>query len=68
MKICVVDKSGRITIHYSTTEIGNLFKAANKVCDTTQNINSPTLAFTKMYRVNSCTSSIKGNLYKFALV
>ena len=36
-------KSGRITTHYSAAEIGNLLKAANKVCETSQDINSPTL-------------------------
>lgn len=36
-------KSGRITTHYSAAEIGNLITAANKVCDTVQDFNSPTL-------------------------
>ena len=36
-------KSGRITTHYSAAEIVNLLDAANKVCETEQNFNSPTL-------------------------
>ena len=36
-------KSGRITTHYSAAEIGNLITAANKICETKQNSNSPTL-------------------------
>ncbi|CAL7961224.1 hypothetical protein GAMM_10119 [Gammaproteobacteria bacterium] len=36
-------KSERITTHYSAAEIGNLVNAANKVCETTQGLNSPTL-------------------------
>ena len=36
-------KSGRITTHYSAAEIVNLLDAANKVCETKQDINSPTL-------------------------
>jgi integrase len=36
-------KSGRITTHYSAAEIVNLINAANKVCETKQNFNSPTL-------------------------
>jgi len=40
-------KSGRITTHYSAAEIGNLIEAANKVCESTQNKPSPTLALLK---------------------
>ena len=36
-------KSGRITTHYSAVEIVNLITAANKVCETKQNVSSPTL-------------------------
>ncbi len=36
-------RSGRITTHYSAAEIGNLIAAANKVCDSEQDANSPTL-------------------------
>jgi integrase len=36
-------KSGRITTHYSAAEIGNLIKAANKVCETEQDANGSTL-------------------------
>ena len=36
-------KSGRITTHYSAAEIGNLIKAANKVCEIEQDANSSTL-------------------------
>ena len=36
-------KSERITTHYSAAEISNLTKAANMVCKSDQNTNSPTL-------------------------
>jgi hypothetical protein len=45
-------KSGRITTHYSAAEIGNLIKAANKICETTQNLNSPTLTLLRYTGLN----------------
>ena len=38
-------KSSRITTHYSAAEIGNLFEAANKVCD--QGRSTPILTLLK---------------------
>ncbi|EKE01125.1 MAG: hypothetical protein ACD_21C00208G0001, partial [uncultured bacterium] len=40
-------KSGKITTHYSAAEIGILIKAANKICETIQTPNSPTLTLLK---------------------
>ncbi|ACJ18349.1 hypothetical protein CbuG_0992 [Coxiella burnetii CbuG_Q212] len=40
-----INKSGRITTHYSATELLNLYEAANRVCK--RNESSPTLTLLK---------------------
>jgi hypothetical protein len=52
--------SGRITTHYSAAEIGNLIAAANKVCETEQNLNSPTL--TLLRSINAGLISVQVNV------
>lgn len=55
-------KSGRITTHYSAAEIVNLITAANKVCETEQNLNSPTLTLLRC--TNAELNSAKINIGK----
>ena len=49
-------KSGRITTHYSAAEAGNLIKAANKICEITQGLNSPTLTLLRYTGLNQTGS------------
>jgi integrase len=63
-------RSGRITTHYSAAEIGNLIAAANKVCETERNLNSPTLTLLRSInaglipvQVNAGQSYANANLH-----
>lgn len=51
-------KSGRITTHYSAAEISNLIEAANKVCETKQNVNSPTLTLLRCTNAGSIPAKV----------
>ena len=52
-------KSGRITTHYSAAEVGNLIKAANKVCEIRQDINSSSLTLLKCTDVGVSFKQVK---------
>jgi integrase len=57
-------KSGRITTHYSAAEIVNLVEAANKVCETRQNPNSPTLTLLRCANTGSTPVRVNaGHIY-----
>jgi integrase len=53
-------KSGRITTHYSAAEIRSLIEAANKVCETKQDVSSPTLTLLRC--MNTELISVKGSM------
>jgi integrase len=48
-------KSGRITTHYSAAELGNLIRAANRVCDHERSRKSPALVLLKHRAVSLST-------------
>ena len=55
-------KSGRITTHYSAAEIGNLIKAANKICcDEQQSLSNPTLTLLRCIELNSVQKTTECN-------
>lgn len=58
-------KSGRITTHYSAPEVGKLIEAANKVCDSKQTGNNPTLTLIKFCgaTISAGPASISANLH-----
>jgi len=51
-------KSGRITTHYSAAEISNLIKAANMICKTERDINSPTLTLLRCMNKESVSTRV----------
>lgn len=52
-------RSGRITTHYSSAELQNLWDAANKVCDTQQSGVVLTLLRNPNNRINSKKTETK---------
>jgi hypothetical protein len=56
-------RSERITTHYSAAEIGNLVNAANKVCETEQNLNGSTLTLLRAVQINAGQSYANANLH-----